>query len=172
MGGLQPSQDDKFIYDLRSSGRTPGKRGIFFRGNFFITPEGDTFLDMTNFKKGVVWVNGHNLGRYWEKGPQKRLYCPASWLRNGQNEIIIFDLLQTEPKIVIGKRQWNDCQTSILVVRLVILVLIALNGKPSFARSCSTIMYFIPAISFTSSISLKLITPSPTGAKSSSPTVV
>ena len=96
--------DDKFIYDLRSSGRTPGKRGIFFRGNFFITPEGDTFLDMTNFKKGVVWVNGRNLGRYWEKGPQKRLYCPASWLRNGQNEIIIFDLLQTEPKIVIGKK--------------------------------------------------------------------
>ncbi|MDY0099934.1 MAG: beta-galactosidase [Bacteroidales bacterium] len=96
--------DDKFIYGLRSSGRTPGKRGIFFRGNFFIKPEGDTFLDMTNFKKGVVWVNGHNLGRYWETGPQKRLYCPASWLRDGQNEIIIFDLLQTEPKIVIGKK--------------------------------------------------------------------
>ena len=96
--------DEKFVYNLRSSGRNPGKQGIFFRGNFFITKTGDTFLDMSNFKKGIAWVNGHNLGRYWEIGPQKRLYCPAIWLREGQNEIIILDLLQTEPKIVVGMR--------------------------------------------------------------------
>jgi beta-galactosidase len=94
--------DDKFIYDLRSSNRTPGKRGIFFKGNFFLGAAGDTFLDMTNFKKGIAWVNGHNLGRYWSIGPQKRLYCPASFLRQGTNEMIVFDLLQTEPQIVVG----------------------------------------------------------------------
>jgi beta-galactosidase len=94
--------DEKFIYNLRSSSRNPGKRGIFFKGNFFLAGTGDTFLDMSNFKKGIAWVNGHNLGRYWSIGPQKRLYCPASFLRKGTNEMIIFDLLQTEPQIVVG----------------------------------------------------------------------
>lgn len=94
--------DDKFIYDLRSSSRTPGKRGIFFKGNFFLGAAGDTFLDLSNFKKGIAWVNGHNLGRYWNIGPQKRLYCPAPFLRQGTNEMIVFDMLQTEPQIVVG----------------------------------------------------------------------
>jgi beta-galactosidase len=94
--------DEKFIYNLRSSSRNPGKRGIFYKGNFFLAAAGDTFLDMSNFQKGIAWVNGHNLGRYWAIGPQKRLYCPASFLRKGTNEMIIFDLLQTESQIVVG----------------------------------------------------------------------
>lgn len=94
--------DEKFIYNLRSSSRNPGKKGIFFKGNFFLAAAGDSFLDMSNFQKGIAWVNGHNLGRYWSIGPQKRLYCPASFLRQGTNEMIIFDLLQTEPQIVVG----------------------------------------------------------------------
>jgi len=94
--------DEKFIYNLRSSSRNPGKKGIFFKGNFFLAAAGDSFLDMSNFQKGIAWVNGHNLGRYWAIGPQKRLYCPASFLRQGTNEMIIFDLLQTEPQIVVG----------------------------------------------------------------------
>ena len=94
--------DNKFIYDLRSSNRTPGKRGIFFKGNFFLSAPGDTFLDLSNFQKGIIWINGHNLGRYWNIGPQKRFYCPASFLRKGNNEMIVLDLLQTEPQIVVG----------------------------------------------------------------------
>jgi beta-galactosidase len=94
--------DEKFIYNLRSSSRNPGKRGIFYKGNFFLAAAGDTFLDISNFKKGIAWVNGHNLGRYWSIGPQKRLYCPASFLRQGTNEMMVFDLLQTEPQIVVG----------------------------------------------------------------------
>jgi beta-galactosidase len=94
--------DDKFIYNLRSSSRNPGKKGILFKGNFFLAAAGDTFLDMSNFQKGIAWVNGHNLGRYWSIGPQKRLYCPASFLRQGTNEMLVFDLLQTEPQIVVG----------------------------------------------------------------------
>ena len=94
--------DEKFIYGLRSSGRNAGKKGIIFKGNFFITAPGDTFIDMSNFKKGIVWVNGHNLGRYWDIGPQKRLYCPASYLKKGTNEMIAFDLLQTESQIAVG----------------------------------------------------------------------
>jgi beta-galactosidase GanA len=59
-------------------------------------------MDMSNYKKGYVWVNGHNLGRYWEIGPQKRLYCPAGWLKKGQNEVIVLDLFQLEPASLIG----------------------------------------------------------------------
>lgn len=64
----------------------------------------DTYFDMTAYKKGMVWVNGHNLGRYWEIGPQKRLYCPASWLKKGENEVVIFDLLQTDAMPVKGEK--------------------------------------------------------------------
>lgn len=96
--------DAEYIYNLRSSARNPGKRGIFFRSNFFLEKKGDTFFDFSNLKKGIVWVNGHNLGRYWEIGPQKRLYCPGVWLNAGSNEMIIFDLLQTTPPVVLGMK--------------------------------------------------------------------
>ena len=101
--------DRKFIYDLRSSGKTLNKPGIFFKGNFFLSrlesnTSSDTFIDISNYIKGIVWVNGHNLGRYWNIGPQKRLYCPASWMREGSNEIIVFDLLQTKARPVSGMK--------------------------------------------------------------------
>jgi beta-galactosidase len=101
--------DKKFIWDLRSSGRYLKKPGIFFKGNFVLSSgEGnlysDTYLDVSNYTKGIVWVNGHNLGRYWNIGPQKRLYCPSEWLREGMNEIMIFDLHQTEAKTITGEK--------------------------------------------------------------------
>lgn len=94
--------DHKFIYDLRSSRRSVDKPGIFFRGNFSLAYTGDTFFDLSAYKKGIVWVNGHNLGRYWDIGPQKRLFCPKSYIRQGLNEIIIFDLHMTEPEPING----------------------------------------------------------------------
>jgi beta-galactosidase len=94
--------DRKFIYDLRSSARILNKPGIFFKGNISLAVTGDTFFDMSNYTKGIVWVNGHNLGRYWNIGPQKKLYCPASFLRLGLNEILIFDLHQTDARPLIG----------------------------------------------------------------------
>lgn len=77
--------------------------GSHFRGKFTVpgTPA-DTFLDMSKYAKGTVWVNGHNLGRYWSVGPQLRLYCPASWLKPGDNVIDILDLEMTEPRPIRG----------------------------------------------------------------------
>ncbi len=94
--------DKKFIYDLRSSGKIVNKPGIFFKSDFSLAYTGDTFIDISNYKKGIVWINGHNIGRYWDIGPQKRLYCPASYIRPGMNEILIFDLHVTQPKPVGG----------------------------------------------------------------------
>ena len=81
--------------------------GILFNGNFKLKTTADTYFDMSAYSKGVVYVNGHNLGRFWNVGPQQRLYCPASWLKKGENEIIVLDLLQQEAKPVSGcKNPW------------------------------------------------------------------
>ena len=53
---------------------------------------GDTFIDTRAFEIGAVWVNGHNLGRYWSIGPQQTLFCPGCWLRPGRNEVLVFDM--------------------------------------------------------------------------------
>lgn len=82
--------------------------GQFFRGTFRLQQPADTFLDMTGYRKGVVWVNGHNLGRYWDIGPQKRLYCPAPWLEAGENEVVVFDLQQTSPMPLRGAPVLED----------------------------------------------------------------
>ena len=54
-------------------------------------PPCDTFLRTDHFTKGFALLNGFNLGRYWEIGPQKTLYVPASILKKGKNELIVFD---------------------------------------------------------------------------------
>ncbi|MCR5157473.1 MAG: beta-galactosidase [Butyrivibrio sp.] len=63
----------------------------FYRFEFDADEEGDTFLDFRGWGKGVAFINGFNLGRFWEIGPQKRLYIPAPLLKEGKNEIIIFE---------------------------------------------------------------------------------
>ena len=83
---------------LRPVTTDPTRPGLFFRAALRLAAIGDTYLDMSGWTKGVVWVNGHNLGRYWEIGPQRRLFCPGPWLRPGPNEIVVFDLHQTKPQ--------------------------------------------------------------------------
>lgn len=94
----------EFVQQLQPAKTTEVKPGEFFKGTFTLTNTGDTYLDMSNFKKGMVWVNGHNLGRYWEIGPQKRLYCPAPWLKKGENEIVVLDQHQLEAATVKGEK--------------------------------------------------------------------
>ncbi|QJB36753.1 beta-galactosidase [Chitinophaga oryzae] len=93
---------EKDIAGLTASSGNTGKAGQFFKGTFSLDQTGDTYIDVSAWKKGLVWVNGHNLGRYWEIGPQHRLYCPASWLKKGNNEIVVMDLHQDKPAIVKG----------------------------------------------------------------------
>ena len=63
----------------------------FYRFAFAVEEAGDTFLELDGWGKGCVFLNGFNLGRYWEIGPQRRLYIPAPLLRQGENEIIVFE---------------------------------------------------------------------------------
>merc|ERR1712187_733652 len=53
----------------------------------------DTYLQPDGFTKGVMWVNGHNLGRYWEaQGPQRSFFAPAPFLREGINVVVLLEL--------------------------------------------------------------------------------
>lgn len=90
--------DENFIKKLKNSAFKPEKPGIFFKGKFELDEAADTYIDLSDYTKGFIWVNGHNLGRYWNIGPQTRLYCPAVWLKKGKNEVVIFDIHQTEAK--------------------------------------------------------------------------
>ncbi len=65
-----------------------------YRATFSIKGKpSDTFLNFETWGKGLVYVNGHPMGRIWEIGPQQTLYMPGCWLKNGENEIVIFDIL-------------------------------------------------------------------------------
>ena len=63
----------------------------FYRFTFIVEETGDTFLDFEGWGKGCAFVNGFNIGRFWEIGPQKRLYIPGPLLKTGENEIILFE---------------------------------------------------------------------------------
>ena len=100
---------------------TPGEDGRLpigvYRGTFNVNKPGDTFLNFETWGKGLVYVNGHPMGRIWEIGPQQTLYMPGCWLKKGENEIMVFDIVGpkqamseglTEPlldKLLIKKRQ-------------------------------------------------------------------
>lgn len=81
--------------------RIPG----IYRGTFNLKRTDDTFLDFSAWGKGLVYVNGHPLGRIWEIGPQQTLYAPGCWLRKGENEIVVFDVVGPRDVKVAGHKE-------------------------------------------------------------------
>ncbi|MBD8039218.1 beta-galactosidase [Phocaeicola sp. Sa1CVN1] len=69
--------------------RVPG----CYRATFHVEKPGDTFLNFETWGKGLVYVNGYGIGRIWEIGPQQTLYVPGCWLKEGENEILVFDIV-------------------------------------------------------------------------------
>lgn len=84
------------------SGKAMANRPALYYGEFQVKKTGDTFLNMKDWGKGIVFVNGHHLGRYWSVGPQQTLYLPGCWLNKGKNEIVIFEMKNEEVKKTIG----------------------------------------------------------------------
>lgn len=73
----------------------------------------DLFFDSAKWGKGLVWINGHLLGRYWNRGPQETLYIPAPWLVAGKNQLIIFEVeairlpeLEFSDRLKLGPIDW------------------------------------------------------------------
>jgi len=84
------------------------RAGAHFRATIILKGKPvDTFLDMSKYGKGMVWVNGHNLGRFWNVGPQLRLYCPGVWMKSGENVIDIIDFEINEPRPIRGCKTRN-----------------------------------------------------------------
>jgi beta-galactosidase len=95
--------DDSMLAGLKfqnAEGGTPGP--AFWRGHMQLDQLGDTFVDLHFWGKGVIWVNGHCLGRYWNIGPTQTAYLPGCWLHPGDNEIVILDLLGPERPEISG----------------------------------------------------------------------
>jgi beta-galactosidase len=82
-------------YDFQKNLKFKKEKAIgpaWYKATFDLKSTGDTYIDMSTWGKGMVWVNGYNLGRYWKIGPQQTLFMPGCWLKKGKNEIIILDL--------------------------------------------------------------------------------
>ncbi|MBQ8658920.1 MAG: beta-galactosidase [Clostridia bacterium] len=83
----------------------------FFKGEFYVDEVADTFLKTTGFEKGFVVINGFNIGRYFNSaGPQNTLYVPAPIVKQGKNEIIVFESDETKQPIVefVDKPEWQE----------------------------------------------------------------
>ena len=63
----------------------------FYAFDFKMKALKDTYLDLSGFGKGLAFVNGVNIGRFWNVGPTLSLYIPHSLLKEGHNRIIIFE---------------------------------------------------------------------------------
>mgnify|MGYP001048266775 FL=1 len=64
----------------------------FYKASFDVDETADTFIKLEGWKKGIVWVNGFNLGRYWDIGPTQTLYVPGPLLKKQDNEVVVFEL--------------------------------------------------------------------------------
>jgi beta-galactosidase len=77
----------------------------YHKGTFILAKTGDTFLDVSKWGKGLVWVNGKCLGRFWNIGPTQTMYVPGPWLKKGANEVIVLDLMGTNEPVLSGLAQ-------------------------------------------------------------------
>ncbi|MCD0472255.1 beta-galactosidase family protein [Flavobacterium sp. JAS] len=73
-----------------------------YQGTFNLSKTGDAFLDMRDWGKGIIFINGINIGRYWSVGPQQTLYVPGCWLKEGVNEIVIFEQKNDKIQTSVG----------------------------------------------------------------------
>lgn len=88
---MYPLPMDKMPKLAEAKSNAKAGQPVLYQGTFTLSKKGDTFLDMRDWGKGIVFVNGINIGRYWSVGPQQTLYLPGCWLNEGTNEIVIFE---------------------------------------------------------------------------------
>jgi beta-galactosidase len=75
----------------------------FWKGTFNLDSPADTFLNVSHWGKGVLWINGHCLGRFWNIGPTQTMYVPGPWLKPGSNDVVILDLLGPDQPELTGQ---------------------------------------------------------------------
>jgi beta-galactosidase len=102
------------LSSLHFNKATPPHGPTFWHGSFAVHGKGGTFLDMRGWTKGNAWVNGHHLGRYWNIGPQLSLFVPASWLKQGANDIVVLQMEDGGDHSVAGLKDpvWTKVEES------------------------------------------------------------
>ncbi|KRE30374.1 beta-galactosidase family protein [Agromyces sp. Soil535] len=94
------------VPELASHGRAEGLPAgpTLARGELRLDEPADLFLDTLHWGKGLVWVNGFLLGRYWRRGPQRTLIVPAPVTRAGANEVVVleFEAMAAEVRTLAG----------------------------------------------------------------------
>lgn len=94
-----PLPFDEFLKHNFKTKNIPENVPVIQEAEFILDETGDTFLDTRNFGKGIVFINGKNLGRYWKVGPQQTLFVPGVWLKKGKNVIQIFEQLNSNETV-------------------------------------------------------------------------
>uniref|UniRef100_G3Q9V5 Beta-1,3-glucuronyltransferase 1 (glucuronosyltransferase P) b n=1 Tax=Gasterosteus aculeatus aculeatus TaxID=481459 RepID=G3Q9V5_GASAC len=85
---MKPSfMDSLYQAPWKSLPTTPSFPGFFMGRMFAYGYPSDTFVKLLGWEKGVVFINGLNLGRYWSIGPQQALYLPGPFLNSGINQV-------------------------------------------------------------------------------------
>jgi beta-galactosidase len=87
-----PMGDKNIPLKYKPPDRKQATSAAFYKGNFTVEKPGDTYLDVRKWNKGLVWVNGICLGRFWNIGPTQTMMLPGCWLKKGINEVVVFDL--------------------------------------------------------------------------------
>ncbi|KQM71430.1 beta-galactosidase [Pedobacter sp. Leaf216] len=93
-----PFSNDRLT--AKTTAKANGNGPTLQKGSFEISTVADTYLDMSDWGKGVVWINGHNLGKYWAIGPQQTLYVPQEWLKKGKNEVTVLELIKPDQNML------------------------------------------------------------------------
>ncbi|MED6241474.1 hypothetical protein ATANTOWER_015707 [Ataeniobius toweri] len=91
--------DSLFQAPWKSLPENPSFPGFFLGRLFAYSYPSDTFVKLPGWDKGVVFINGLNLGRYWSIGPQQALYLPGPFLNSGINQVIVFEEQEGDYKV-------------------------------------------------------------------------
>lgn len=96
--GLNNDEVPSYLKFIKGNTSMPA----FHKGKFELKQTGDTYLDVSTWGKGLVWINGHCLGRFWNIGPTQTMYVPAPWLKKGMNEVVVLDFIGCKENILKG----------------------------------------------------------------------
>lgn len=91
LDGLDDVLDAAIADRAAATGTISAAGPVFLTATVDLDEPSDLFLDTTFWGKGLVWVNGFLLGRYWSRGPQHTLYVPGGQLRAGANRFTVLE---------------------------------------------------------------------------------
>ncbi len=97
--------NDAVMPGLQFNKSTKSSSPAFHKAIFTLTETGDTFLDVSTWGKGLVWINGHCLGRFWNIGPTQTMYVPGPWLKKGRNEMVVLDYIGPTDNKLTGLKE-------------------------------------------------------------------